>query len=80
MVGEQGTGKDTFGYLIGKLINDEYTISTNKLEDIIPKESAFNMELKDKLVVRFNEMKAKDGNSYIEQIKDFVTRESNRIR
>ncbi len=80
MVGEQGTGKDTFGYLIGKLINDEYTISTNKLEDIIPKESAFNMELKDKIVVRFNEMKAKDGNSYIEQIKDFVTRESNRIR
>lgn len=80
MVGEQGTGKDTFGYLIGKLINDEYTISTNKLEDIVPKESSFNMELKDKLVVRFNEMKAKDGNNYIEQIKDFVTREVNRIR
>ena len=78
--GEEGVGKDTIIYLLRKLLGNNCICATNKMEDIIPKRGSFNMELKDKLIVEFNETSGRDGNEYMEQIKDFITRENNSIR
>ena len=78
--GAQGVGKDTLIYLIKKLIGSQSVCATNNMEDIIPKKGSFNMQLKDKIVIEFNETQGRDGVEYIEQIKDFITRESNPIR
>lgn len=78
--GEQGVGKDTCVYLIKKLIGDVSVYDTSNMEDIIPKKGSFNMGLKDKIVIEFNETQGRDGVEYIEKLKDFITRETNRIR
>ena len=80
LTGDQGTGKDSLLYLISKLIGTQYVVSTNRLEDVIPKRGEFNMKLKDKIVCNMNEIIGKDGTEFIEQIKEFVTREENSIR
>ena len=80
LTGEEGVGKDTIIYLIRKLLGSNYVVATNIMEDIVPKRGQFNMKLKDKIVVEFNETTGKDGNEYIEQLKDFITREENDIR
>tara|TARA_R110000751_G_scaffold271971_1_gene372126 strand:+ start:293 stop:2650 length:2358 start_codon:yes stop_codon:yes gene_type:complete len=78
--GAEGVGKDSLIYLIRKIIGKDYVCATNKMEDVIPKKGAFNMQLKDTIVVEFNETSGKDGVDYMEQIKDFITREHNTIR
>lgn len=78
--GAEGVGKDSLIYLIRKIIGKNNVCATNKMEDIIPKRGAFNMQLKDKLIIEFNETAGKDGVDYMEQIKDFITREHNPIR
>jgi hypothetical protein len=80
LTGEQGTGKDSLLYLISKLIGTQHIVSTNRLEDVIPKRGEFNMRLKDKIVCNMNEIIGKDGTEFIEQIKEFITREENSIR
>ena len=78
--GQEGVGKDSLIYLIRKLIGKNNVCATNMMEDVIPKRGAFNMRLKDKIVIEFNETSGKDGVDYMEQIKDFITREENPIR
>jgi len=80
LTGEEGVGKDTIIYLIRKLLGSNYVCATNRMEDITPKRGAFNMKLKDKIVIEFNETTGRDGNDYMEQLKDFITREENDIR
>jgi len=78
--GPSGCGKDTLidiqKAMIG--ISNNYFYRGSKIEDILPKDG-FNSQLKNKLLVQFNETEGKDGIDYKELIKDHVTRAYNNI-
>ncbi len=78
--GPSGSGKDTLVDIIKAMIgvSNDYVYRGAKVEDILPKDG-FNSQLKNKLLVQFNETEGKDGIDYKELIKDHITRAYNSI-
>ncbi len=78
--GPSGSGKDTLIDIIKSMIgvSNDYVYRGAKVEDILPKDG-FNSQLKNKLLVQFNETEGKDGIDYKELIKDHITRAYNTI-
>jgi hypothetical protein len=78
--GASGSGKDTLIDIIKAMIgvSNDYVYRGAKVEDILPKDG-FNSQLKNKLLVQFNETEGKDGIDYKELIKDHITRAYNTI-
>jgi len=78
--GSSGSGKDTLIDILKAMIgiSNNYFYRGSKIEDILPKDG-FNSQLKDKLLVQFNETEGKHGIDYKELIKDHVTRAYNNI-
>ena len=79
LVGEQGTGKDTFYHVNSKLVNERHAFTTKNMGDILNR-GGFNSSLKDILVVNFNETSQKEGIDFIEDLKEFIARKVNTIR
>lgn len=79
--GESGIGKDTLIEIIEKMIGklNDYIHRTPSLKDIFTKEG-FNADLKNKLLIQFNEVEGKDGSEAKELIKDQITRTTNIIK
>jgi hypothetical protein len=78
--GPSGSGKDTLIDIIKSMIgmSNDYVYRGAKVQDILPKDG-FNSQLKNKLLVQFNETEGKDGIDYKELIKDHITRAYNTI-
>jgi hypothetical protein len=78
--GPSGSGKDTLIDIIKAMIgvSNDYVYRGAKVEDILPKDG-FNSQLKNKLLIQFNETEGKDGIDYKELIKDHITRAYNTI-
>lgn len=79
--GSSGSGKDSLIDCIEKMQGESnnYTKRVTEIEKILPKGNGFNCELKNKLVVQFNEAEGKDGIEAKERIKDHITRRVNLI-
>ncbi len=79
--GGQGVGKDTTVEIIERMIGkmNDYVHRTTNINDILPKDG-FNSELKNKLLVQFNETDGRDSREAKERIKDHITREVNNIK
>jgi len=79
--GPSGSGKDSLIDCIEKIQGETngYTKRLSEIEKILPKGNGFNSELKNKLVVQFNEAEGKDGVEAKERIKDHITRRINII-
>ena len=79
--GASGSGKDSLIDCIEKIQGEanSYTKRVTEIEKILPKGNGFNSELKNKLVVQFNEAEGKDGVEAKERIKDHITRRVNII-
>lgn len=78
--GPSGCGKDTLIDILKAMIgiSNNYFYRGAKVEDILPKDG-FNSQLKNKLLIQFNETEGKDGIDYKELIKDHITRAYNTI-
>ena len=78
--GESGIGKDTFIEILEVMMgrNNDYVHRTANINDILP-ENGFNNNLKNKLLVQFNEVQGKNSLEAKERIKDHVTRKQNNI-
>ena len=78
--GPSGCGKDTLIDILKAMIgiSNDYVYRGAKVEDILPKDG-FNSQLKNKLLIQFNETEGKDGIDYKELIKDHITRAYNTI-
>jgi len=78
--GGSGCGKDTLININVAMIgsSNDYVYRGAKVEDILPKDG-FNSQLKNKLLIQFNETQGKDGIDYKELIKDHITRTDNTI-
>ena len=81
MKGGQGTGKDTTIEITERIIgkSNDYVHRTTNINEILPKDG-FNSELKNKLLIQFNETDGRDSREAKERIKDHITRESNNIK
>ncbi len=79
--GGQGVGKDTTIEIIERIIgkSNDYVHRTTNINEILPKDG-FNSELKNKLLVQFNETDGRDSREAKERIKDHITREVNNIK
>ena len=77
--GSSGSGKDSLVDCIEKIQGEanSYTKRTTEIDKILPKGNGFNSELKNKLLVQFNETEGKDGIEAKERIKDHITRRVN---
>ena len=71
-----GYGKDLLIDFISELLGDGYLHRTVKLDDVF---GQFNGECKNKLIIQFNEMSAKDGFANKESIKNFITQKFTNI-
>ena len=79
--GGQGTGKDTTIEITERIIgkSNDYVHRTTNINEILPKDG-FNSELKNKLLIQFNETDGRDSREAKERIKDHITREVNNIK
>ena len=79
--GSQGVGKDTTIEIIERIIGkaNDYVHRTCNINEILPKDG-FNSELKNKLLIQFNETDGRDSREAKERIKDHITREVNNIK
>ena len=69
-ISEEGVGKDLFSKFISTIINDKYTLNTEKLENICGK---FNSSLGGKLLITINETNPIESRERIENIKYLIT-------
>jgi len=70
MIGDQGTGKDIVVEFIQNIIGKEYLTKTANFNSLF---GTFNCALKNKLVIRINEVSGKDGYGQKEKLKDLIT-------
>ena len=79
--GNQGTGKDTITYILGRIFGEEnnYIHRTSDMFEAFPKEAGFNSCLKNKLILQFNEVDGADTAKVKNKLKDSITRKVNKI-
>tara|TARA_R110002020_G_scaffold404504_2_gene614639 strand:- start:614 stop:2941 length:2328 start_codon:yes stop_codon:yes gene_type:complete len=79
--GEGGIGKDRFVDFLQAMtgVSNNYVHRTVNINDILPTDG-FNSELKNKLLVQFNETSGKAGLEAKEHIKDHINRLENNIK
>jgi hypothetical protein len=79
--GDSGIGKDTLIEIIELIIgkSNDYVHRTSNINDILPVDG-FNSELKNKLLIQFNEVEGKNTVEAKERIKDHITRKMNNIK
>ena len=70
MCGIEGTGKDIIIDYIQNILGQDYVTKTGKFNSLF---GNFNSALKNKLVIRLNEVSGKDGYGMKEELKDFIT-------
>jgi len=69
-ISEEGVGKDIFSQFISSVINEEYTMNTEKLDNICGK---FNSAIGGKLLITINETNPVESRERIENIKYIIT-------
>ena len=74
---KEGYGKDLIMGIIKELIGKSYIINTDKMEDVF---GNYNVGIRDKLVLVFNEVQGKAGYENKEHIKNIITEETTIIR
>jgi len=74
---KQGHGKDTLIDMIQKMIGKQHIFRTAEIDDIF---GAYNIGIRDKLVLQLNEVDGKDGFSKKEKIKNMITEGHTQIR
>ena len=79
--GNQGTGKDTITYILGKIFGDSnnYIHRTSDMYEAFPEKAGFNSCLKNKLILQFNEVDGADTAKVKNKMKDAITRKENMI-
>ncbi len=80
--GNSGIGKDTLIEIIELMMGkkNNYVHRTTDISDILPQQDGFNSELKNKLLIQFNEVEGKKTIDVKEAIKDHITRTTNNIK
>lgn len=79
--GNQGTGKDTITYILGRIFGEEnnYIHRTSDMYEAFPEKAGFNSCLKNKLILQFNEVDGADTAKVKDKLKDSITRKVNKI-
>ncbi len=79
--GNQGTGKDTITYILGRIFGEEnnYIHRTSDMYEAFPEKAGFNSCLKNKLLLQFNEVDGADTAKVKNKLKDSITRKVNKI-
>lgn len=74
---KEGYGKDLIMGIIKELIGMSYMLNTDKMEDVF---GNYNVGIRDKLVLVFNEVQGKSGYENKEHIKNIITEDTTIIR
>ncbi len=69
-ISEEGVGKDLFSGFLSEILNEKYTMNTEKLENVCGK---FNSALGGKLLITINETNPIESRERIENIKYLIT-------
>jgi hypothetical protein len=79
--GNQGTGKDTITYILGRIFGEanNYIHRTSDMYEAFPEKAGFNSCLKNKLLLQFNEVDGADTAKVKNKLKDSITRKVNKI-
>lgn len=75
--GIEGTGKDSLIDIISSLVGSRYMNRSKGMDDLF---GSWNSIVANKLVVCMNEVQGKDGITFLEDLKEFITQDELQIR